>query len=97
MFNWIKKAWSGTKRVLGRVKAGVEHGAKLFSKGKELYSSAKNFASNLPVVGQVAKELIGKAEDYANKEAKQRLGADFSDLSKGVATAERVASYLPRG
>ena len=97
MFNWIRKAYGHARHVLGRVKSGVEYGAKLFGRGRELYSSAKNFASNLPVVGQVAKELIGKAEDYANKEAKQRLGADFSDLSKGVATAERVASYLPRG
>jgi hypothetical protein len=97
MFNWVRKAYGVAKKVLGRVKSGVEGGAKIFSKGKELYSSAKNFASNLPVVGAVAKEMIGKAEEYANKEAKQRLGADFSDLNKGVATAERVASYLPRG
>jgi hypothetical protein len=96
MFNWIKKAYSGAKHVLGRVKSGVESGAKIFNRGKEMYNRAKSFASNLPVVGAVAKELIGKAEDYANKEAKSRLGADFSDLSRGVATAERVAQYLPR-
>lgn len=97
MFNWIKKAYSGAKRVLGRVKSGVEHGAKIFTKGKEIYSSAKNFASTLPVVGAVAKELIGKAEDYANKEAKQRLGADFGDLNRAVSTAQMAATYLPRG
>jgi hypothetical protein len=96
MFNWIKKAWSGARQVLGRVKAGVEHGARLFGRGRELYTRAKEVASGLPVVGTVAKELIGKAEEYANKEAKQRLGADFSDLSKGVATAEKIAGYLPR-
>ena len=97
MFNWIRKAYGGVKKVLGRVKSGVEHGARIFGRGRELYTKAKDFASNLPVVGAVANELIGKAEDYANKEAKQRLGADFGDLSRGVATAERVASYLPRG
>jgi len=97
MFGWLKRAFGTTKRVLGRVKSGIESGARLFSKGKEMYGQAKNFASNLPVVGQVAKELIGKAEDYANKEAKQRLGADFSDLNKAVGVAEGAARYLPRG
>lgn len=97
MFNWLKNAWGTTKRVLGKVKSGIESGAKIFNKGKEMYSKAKSFASNLPVVGQVAQELIGKAEEYANKEAKQRLGADFSDLNKAVSTAENVSRYLPRG
>jgi hypothetical protein len=97
MFNWVRKVYNGAKRVLGRVKSGVEHGAKLFTKGKEIYANAKNFASNLPVVGAVAKEMIGKAEDYANKEVKQRLGADFSDLNRAVSTAESAARYLPRG
>ena len=97
MFSWLKKAFGTTKRVLGKVKSGIESGARLFSRGKEMYGQAKNFASNLPVVGQVAKELIGKAEDYANKEAKQRLGADFSDLNKVVGMAESTARYLPRG
>lgn len=97
MFNWLKKAFGTTKRVLGRVKSGIESGAKIFSKGKEMYSQAKNFASNLPVVGSMAKEIIGNAENYVNKEAKQRLGADFNDLNKVVSTAENVSRYLPRG
>jgi hypothetical protein len=97
MFNWVRKFYSGAKRVLGRVKSGVEHGAKIFTRGKEIYANAKNFASNLPVVGQVAREVIGKAEEFANKEAKQRLGADFSDLNRAVSTAESAARYLPRG
>ena len=97
MFHWLKKAYSGARHFIGRVKSGVERGARIFSKGKEMYASAKNFASNLPVVGTMAREMIGKAEDYANKEVKQRLGADFSDLNKAVSTAESAARYLPRG
>jgi hypothetical protein len=97
MFNWIRKFYGHTKKVLGRVKSGIESGAKIFTRGKEIYANAKNFASNLPVVGQVAREVIGKAEDYANKEVKQRLGADFSDLNRAVSTAESAARYLPRG
>jgi hypothetical protein len=97
MFGWLKKMYRGARNVIGRVKSGVEGGAKLFTRGKEMYGKVKNFASNLPIVGTVAKELIAGAEDYANKEAKSRLGADFSDLNKAVGMAEGVARYLPRG
>ena len=84
-----------TKHVLGRVKSGVEMGAKVFNKGKQLYSSAKEFASNLPVVGAVAKEMIGKAEGQVNQLAKEKIGLDFKDINKAVSTAEGVAKYLP--
>ena len=97
MFNWLRKAWGATKNVLGKVKSGVETGAKLFNKGKEIYGNVKNFASNLPVVGTVASEMIKKAEDSANQYAKQKIGMDFKDINKTVSTAEGVAKYLPRG
>lgn len=97
MFNWLRKAWGATKNVLGKVKSGVESGAKLFNKGKEIYGTVKNFASNLPVVGTIAKEMINKAEDSANQYAKQKIGIDFKDINKAVSTAEGVAKYLPRG
>lgn len=95
MFSWLRKAYEGARRVLGKVKSGVEVGAKVFNKGKELYNSAKGFASNLPFVGAVAKEMIGKAEGQANEYAKSKVGMDFKDLSKAVSTAEGVAKYLP--
>lgn len=97
MFNWLKKAWGATKHVLGRVKSGVESGAKLFNKGKEMYSGIKGFASNLPFVGAVASEMINKAESSANQYAKQKIGLDFKDINKAVSTAEGVAKYLPSG
>jgi hypothetical protein len=97
MLSWLKKAYEGTKRVLGKVKNGVESGARIFNKGKELYNSAKSFASNLPFVGAVAKEMIGKAESQANQYAKEKTGLNFSDVNKAVSTAEGVAKYLPRG
>lgn len=97
MFQWLKKAYQGTKKVLGRVKSGVETGARLFNKGKEMYNTAKNFASNLPVVGSVASEFINKSENQANDYAKRNLGVNFSDVNKAVSTAERVSKYLPSG
>jgi hypothetical protein len=97
MFQWLRKAYDMTKRVLGKVKSGVEGGARLFNKGKEMYTNAKNFATNLPVVGTVAGNAINKFENKANEAVKSRIGVDFKDLNKAVSTAETVAKYLPRG
>jgi hypothetical protein len=97
MFNWLKNAWGKTKRVLGKVKSGVESGVKIFNKGKDIYGTVKNFVSNLPVVGSVAKELIGKGEESANKYAKEKTGISFEDVNKGVGMADRVSKYLPSG
>jgi hypothetical protein len=97
MWNWLSKAWGATKRVLGKVKSGVEYGSKLFNKGKEVYNGAKNFASNLPFVGEVANTLITNAENSANNYAKEKTGINFSDVNKAVSTAEKVAKYLPKG
>jgi hypothetical protein len=97
MFQWLNKAYHTTRKVLGKVKSGVETGVKIFNKGKEIYNHAKNFASNLPVVGKVANEFINKSENQANDYAKRNLGVNFSDVNKAVSTAERVAKYLPSG
>jgi hypothetical protein len=95
MFNWLRKAWGTTKRVLGKVKSGVETGARIFNKGKQIYAGVKDIASNLPVVGAVASEMINKAENQANAYAKRNVGLDFKDINKAVSTAEKVAKYLP--
>lgn len=97
MLSWLKKAWGVTKMVLGKVKSGVETGARIFNKGKEMYSTAKNFASNLPVVGTVASNAINNFENKANTAVKSRIGVDFKDINKAVSTAETVAKYLPKG
>jgi len=97
MFQWLNKAFQVTKRGLGKVKSGVEYGARLYNKAKEAYKAGKNFASNLPVVGSVASEFINKSEKQANEYAKRNLGVNFSDVDKAVTTAERVAKYLPSG
>jgi hypothetical protein len=97
MLSWLKKAWGVTKHVLGRVKSGVDTGVKMFNRGKQLYTSAKEFATNLPFVGTVAKEMIGKAEGQVNQFAKEKIGLDFKDINKAVSTAEGVAKYLPSG
>jgi len=95
MFNWLRKAWGATKHVLGKVKSGVETGVRLFNKGKEMYSTAKNFVSNLPVVGSVASNAINKFENKANEAIKSRIGADFKDINQAVSRLETGARYLP--
>jgi hypothetical protein len=97
MFQWLRKAYDAGKRVLGKVRSGVEGGARFFNKGKEMYSNAKNFATNLPVIGAVASDAINRMEDKANEAVKRRVGVDFRDVNKAVSTAEAVAKYLPRG
>jgi hypothetical protein len=97
MFQWLKKAFQGTKRGLGKVKSGIEYGAKIYNKAKEVYNAGKNFASNLPVVGTAAGNAIANFENRANEAVKSRIGADFKDLNKAVSTAETVAKYLPSG
>ena len=97
MLQWLRKAYDTTKRVLGKVKSGVEHGAKLYNKAKEVYTAGKNFATNLPVVGTVAGNAISNFENRTNEAVKSRIGVDFKDLNKAVSTAETVAKYLPSG
>jgi len=97
MFQWLHKAYQGTKKVLGKVRGGVETGARIFRKGKEIYNAVKNFASNLPVVGTVASNAISNAENQANAYAKRNLGVNFSDVDRAVTTADNLAKYLPRG
>lgn len=97
MLSWLKKAFDNTKQVLGKVKSGVESGVKLFDKGKEAYGKVKTFASNLPVVGAIANEMIGKAETQANAYAKKNTGLSIQDIDKGISTARKATSYLPSG
>jgi hypothetical protein len=94
---WLSKAFQTVKRVLGKVRSGIQGGARLFNKGKELYGTAKNFVYNLPVVGAVAKELVGKAEESLNKYAKEKTGINFQDVNRAVSTAEKVSKFLPSG
>jgi len=95
MFNWIRKALGMGKRVLGKVKSGIETGARIFNKGKEIYSNAKNFVTNLPVVGNLARDVIQKAETSANEMAKRNLGVNFNDVNQAVSRLETGARYLP--
>lgn len=94
---WLRNAFQTVKKVLGKVKSGVQGGARLFNKGKDVYGDVKNIASNLPYIGNVAGEMINKYEGQANDYAKRNIGVNFGDINKIVSTADRVAKYLPSG
>jgi hypothetical protein len=51
--------------------------------------------SNIPVVGAIANEMIGKAETQANAYAKKQTGLSLQDIDKGVSTVKKATSYLP--
>jgi hypothetical protein len=87
----FSRVFGTTKRVLGKVKGGVEGGARLFSKINEAYRDVKNFASNVPMVG----EMINKAEGKADELVKNKVGLGFNDLKKVGSTVRGVVNYLP--
>ena len=93
---WLRQAYKTIKRVLGKVRSGIERGTALFNKGKEMYASAKTFASNLPFVGDTAANLISSLEDDANQYAKQKTGIDFKDINRAVSMAGVASKYLPQ-
>jgi hypothetical protein len=94
---WLKQAYQTVRKVLGKVRSGIETGARIFNKGKALYGGAKAIASSLPVIGTVANEFINRNETQANEYAKRNLGVNFGDLNRAVSTAESVSKFLPRG
>jgi len=61
-----------------------------------MYASAKDFASNLPFVGDIAGNLITGLENDANQYAKQKTGIDFKDINRAVSMAEVASKYLPQ-
>ena len=95
MWNWLSKAWSSGRHVLGKVKGGVDYGLRLFQKAKDIYGNLKSKFTNLPVVGGLAKEIISQGEDNLNKMAKERLGFNMGDVNKVASTARMVSNLLP--
>jgi len=94
MWNWIRKGWAIGKKVLGKVKGGLEKGLSLYQKGKERYNEAKYRASNLPFVGGVAADLIREAEGKVGQVYAEKTGRD---LLQDVGRAEGLADKAKRG
>jgi hypothetical protein len=98
MPSWLNKIFDGGKRVLGKVRGGLEAGLRLFNKARSGYGNVKQMAGNLPIVGQVAAGLIGEGERRAMEFASQKSGGYITpqnvELAAGI--SRRVARNLPR-
>lgn len=98
MPSWLSKAWSFGKRVLGKVRGGLEKGLRLFQKAKAGYGEMKQRAENLPFVGEAARNLIAEGERKVMDYAREKSGGIITPQNIAVAegVARRVARNLPR-
>jgi len=92
---WLRKAFAKVMPVMGKAKGGLESGLKMFDKARTMYTDAKKTIEGVPLVGNVAADLIKKQEEKANAYAKQKTGLNFSDVNKGVGIAREVSKILP--
>jgi hypothetical protein len=96
---WFSKKISKVMPAIGKARGGLEAGLKMFDKAKNMYAQAKSTVQGIPLVGNVAADLIKKQEDKANAYAKQKTGVNFSDVNKGVGIArdinKEVSKILP--
>ena len=91
---WLKKAFNKVMPVMGKAKGGLDSGLKMFDKARSMYTEAKRTVEGIPLVGNVAADLIKKQEEKANAYAKKKTGVNFSDVNKGVNTAREVSKVV---
>jgi hypothetical protein len=87
---WLKKAFAKVAPVMGKAKGGLDSGLKMFDKARTMYTEAKKTIEGVPLVGNVAADLIKKQEEKANVYAKKKTGVNFSDVNKAVGVAREV-------
>jgi hypothetical protein len=92
---WLMSRLSKVMPVLGKVKKGLDKGIQLYDKGRNLYTEAKTTVGSIPVVGNVANELIKKQEDKAKAYVKQKTGISTSDINEAVKVGREVSKVLP--
>jgi hypothetical protein len=91
---WFSSAINVAKNIGKTVASGVAKAGKVYDKAKSFYTGAKEAASNLPIVGGVASELIGKGEDYLNKKLMEKSGLSASDIDQKLNEARAaVGNY----
>jgi len=93
---WLNK-FKSAMPVLGKIKGGLDKGLQLYDKGRNLYSEAKTTVAGIPLVGNVASELIKKEEDKAKAYVKQRTGVSTDDIKQGANIAREISKVLPPG
>jgi hypothetical protein len=90
MFSWLRKAVEGGKRLIGKVKRGLEKGLELYNFGKRKYGELKQRAADLPFVGGAASNIISEAERRVGDKYSEVTGRDIrSDIRTGERLAQR--------
>ncbi len=92
---WLSSRFSKIMPVLGKVKRGLDKGIQIYDKGRNLYTEAKSTVGKIPIVGNVANELIKKEEDKAKAYVKQKTGISTSDINEAVKVGREVSKVLP--
>lgn len=94
---WLSKTLGKFMPVLGKVKNGLDKGLQIYDKGRSLYTEAKSTVGSVPLVGNIANDLIKKEEDKAKAYLKQRTGLTTNDINQGANIARDISRILPPG
>ena len=92
---WLDKAKDWARGAYGKAKSTVEKIGSMFDKGKEMYKQGKEAVVNLPVVGNLAAEQIGKLEQKAASKIQERTGYTPQQLESMGQNARREIANLP--
>ncbi len=94
---WFSSAINVAKNIGKSVAKGVSTAGKVYDKAKSFYTGAKEAATNLPIVGGVASELIGKGEEYLNKKLMEKSGLSASDIDQKIHEARTAVGNYASG
>ena len=81
VFSWMSKA---IKRVAPAIGRAATKAGSLYDKGKMVYSQLRGTLTNLPVVGQIADQIVKKAETKASDFIQSKTGLTLNDIDTGV-------------
>jgi hypothetical protein len=81
VFSWLSKA---AKRIAPAIGKSVQRAGALYDKGKSAYSQIKGTLSALPVVGQIADQVVKKAEMKANDYIQSKTGLTLNAIDTGI-------------
>lgn len=92
---WLDKAKDWARGAYGKARSTVEKIGQMFDKGKEMYKKGKETVVNLPVVGNLAAEQIGKLEEKAAQKIQERTGYTPQQLESMGQNARQQIASLP--
>jgi ribosomal protein S3 len=84
--------FASTAKAYGKKAIDVaKNAALMYDKAKGIYTNIKDTVSNLPVVGNIASNLINKGENFVNEQLMKRTGMNASDIDQKIHEARTTA------